>query len=76
VAIKDTAAGLWLQANGNWATQYATLTATLTSPGATSTTWSYTWTPAVAGSYGVSVVATDASGNVDLTKPWVTFTLQ
>ena len=51
---------------------YATINATLANPGAASTGWTFTFTPPIARKYGVSVIAKDANGNADPTKPWVT----
>ncbi|MGB0100780.1 MAG: hypothetical protein WBP61_10920, partial [Nocardioides sp.] len=76
VAIKDTVTQEWLRPNGTWARQYASHTTTLADRGATSTAWSFDFTPPVARKYAVSVIARDAAGNQDPTKPWVTFTVQ
>ncbi len=76
IAIQDTVTKQWLRANGTWSAQYGTLTATLANRGATSTGWSYTFTPPVARKYAVTVIAQDAAGNQDPTKPRVTFTVQ
>ena len=73
VAVQDTVTKQWLRPNGSFANGYATVTATLASPGATSTGWSYSFQPPVARKYGVSVIARDAAGNTDPTKPWTTF---
>jgi DNA-binding beta-propeller fold protein YncE len=74
VAIKDRTTGLWYRSNGTWGS-FQQQAAVLSSPGATSTGWSYGWTPAPGGSgaYAVQVAASDAAGNVDPTKPWVPF---
>jgi DNA-binding beta-propeller fold protein YncE len=75
LGIKNTATGQWWRTNGTWGT-YQALTATLASPGAAATGWSYTWTAPAPGSYGISVEARDAAGNVEpAPKPWVTFTV-
>ena len=55
-------------------TTATTVNATLASPGATSTGWSYVWTPPAAGSYALQVTAVDGVGKVDASKPWVPFT--
>jgi DNA-binding beta-propeller fold protein YncE len=49
--------------------------ATLGTPGGTSTTWSFGWTPAAAGPYAVTVRALDGVGNIDPTRPWVNFSV-
>ena len=72
VAIQDNVTKQWLRANGTFAAGYNAINATLASPGATSTGWNFTFTPTVARKYGVSVIAKDANGNTDPTKPWVT----
>lgn len=75
LAVQDSVTKQWLRPNGTFATGYATVNATLASPGATSTGWTFTFNPPVARKYGVSVIAKDASGNTDPTKPWVIFTV-
>ena len=74
VAIKDTATNLWWRANNTWGT-YQAQAATLAAPGATSTTWSYTWTPPMTGSFSVLVESVDAAGNVAVPKPTRAFTV-
>ena len=49
VAIKDRATSLWYRSNGTWGA-FQNQQATLASPGTTSTTWSYVFTPAAGGS--------------------------
>jgi len=64
--------------NGSsWVSGWTWITpgATLASPGATSTSWSYTWTPPGTGPYAVSVRAVDAAGNIDATRPYYNFTV-
>ena len=75
LAIQDTVTKQWMRANGTFATGYFAFNATLANPGAASTGWSFTFTPPVARKYGVSVIAKDANGNADPTKPWVQFTV-
>jgi len=55
-----------------FSTTYATLLATLDTPGGTSTGWSLPLT-LTNGSYAVTVTAVDAVGNTDSTPPWVPF---
>ena len=76
VAIRDRTSGLWLRGNGTWGT-FQNHLANVASIGATSTTWTYSFTPAPGGSgnYALQVAAADAAGNIDPTKPWVTFQL-
>lgn len=73
VAIRNNATMQWWTGSG-WGT-FRYIDATLASPGATSTAWSYTFNPPEAGSYGVMVQAVDGAGNVDATRPWRSFTV-
>ncbi len=61
VAIKRTADSLWLQPNGTWGT-FKNLAATLASPGATSTGWTFSFTPPATGGYYVQSKAIDGAG--------------
>jgi hypothetical protein len=74
VAIQDRISKQWLRSNGSWG-PFQNQQGVLGSQGATSTGWTYPFTPASGGSgqYAVQVAAVDAAGNVDPTKPWVTF---
>ena len=74
IAVKDRTTGLWYRSNGAWGT-FQTVNATLATPNATSTNWTFAWTPPSGGSglYAVQVTARDGAGNVDATKPWVQF---
>jgi hypothetical protein len=49
--------------------------ATLGTPGGTSTTWSYDFTPPSPSDFAVMVRADDTFGNQDPTKPWVNFSV-
>jgi DNA-binding beta-propeller fold protein YncE len=73
VAIQDRVSKQWFR-NGGWGT-FQAQQATLGTPGGTSTSWSYQWTPPAGGSgqYSLQVVAADAAGNVDPTRAWVAF---
>jgi hypothetical protein len=74
VAIRDRSSGLWWHADGTWGS-FQNLNATLGSPGGSTTSWSFTWSPSSVGSgrYGVRVAAFDAAGNVDPRPPWIRF---
>ena len=74
VAIQDRVSKLWYRSNATWGA-YQKQVATLGSPNAASTAWTYTWTPPAGGlnQYGVSVIATDTSSVVATGKPWRTF---
>lgn len=72
LAVRDTVSGLWW--NGSSWGAFTYLPATLDAPGTASTGWEFSWTPPGPGAYGVSVRATDTSGNIDPTRPWVAFT--
>ncbi len=73
VSIKDRTSGLWLRSNGTFGA-FARIPATLSAPGASSTGWSYVFT-GPPGLYALSLRATDSSGNVDPTMPWVRFSV-
>ncbi len=73
VGIQNATTKQWLKADGTFQTAYTTVNATLASPGATSSSWSFVFTPPVTGRFGISVIAADANGNIDPTKPWVLF---
>jgi hypothetical protein len=75
LGIQDTVSKQWLRPDGTWSATYTTIQATLASAGAASTTWQFAFTPPIARTYGVSVIAKDTSNNTDATKPWVRFTV-
>lgn len=72
VAIKNAATNLWLHPDGTYGA-FAWLPATVAAPGATSTGWTYAWAPPGIGNYVLQVQATDTAGNVDPTRPNVSF---
>jgi DNA-binding beta-propeller fold protein YncE len=74
VAIKNIATNLWWRSNNTWGA-YQLQPASLGTPGGTSTTWSYTWTPPMTGSFSVLVESADAAGNVAVPKPTRSFTV-
>jgi DNA-binding beta-propeller fold protein YncE len=77
VAIKDRNTSLWWNpATSSWGS-LKWIPADLTVPGATSTTWSYTWSGGSSGgSYYAQVRAKDAVGNENASpKPFTRFTL-
>jgi DNA-binding beta-propeller fold protein YncE len=74
VAIKKGTANLWLHPDGTWGV-FQWLPASLGTPGATSTAWSYVWSEPGTGSFNIQVKATDGAGNIDPTKPSVAFTV-
>lgn len=74
VAVRDRTSSRWLQPNGSWATAFAWLASTPASPGARSTSWTFTY-QATPGSFALQVRARDAAGNADPTKPWVRYTV-
>jgi hypothetical protein len=75
MAIRNAATAAWLQANGtSWGPTFAQVDATIASPGATSTTWS--WTRSLPpGSYYVQSRAVDGAGRAEASTPWVPFTV-
>lgn len=72
LGVRDRGTGLWWQPGGGWGA-FAWLDATLASPGAATTTWSYRWGPPADGAYGVLVDAVDTSSRTDPARTWVTF---
>jgi hypothetical protein len=75
VAIRNRVTLRWWNGS-SWSASFVWLNgATLDAPGATSTGWSFAWTPSAGGSYAVTVRAVDGSGNTDPTRPWVNFSV-
>ncbi|MNC86540.1 hypothetical protein D3C83_22120 [compost metagenome] len=74
VAIKNGTTNLWLRTDGTWGL-FQWLPASLTTPGGTSSAWTFPWAPPGTGSFTLQVKATDAAGNIDPTKPSVPFTV-
>jgi hypothetical protein len=75
LAIKRGGTNLWWNGTAfvsgfRWFT-----TATLGTPGGTSTGWSYSWSPPATGPYGLQVRANDAAGNFDQSQPFVNFSV-
>jgi hypothetical protein len=73
VGVQDRGSGQWLRPDGSFG-PYTTLNASVASPTTTSTTWSIQLA-LPAGSYGVSARTMDATGLLDATDAWVTFTV-
>jgi hypothetical protein len=59
--------------NGSSFGAYTYVLATLDSPGATSTTWSYTFTPSTTGNFGLQTRAVDGAGNLGAFSTWRNF---
>ncbi len=74
IGIQDTVSKLWWNGSG-WGT-FNNQNATVDTPGATSTTWSYTFTPPAAGRYGYQAFGLDGAGNVGVKTGFRTVTLQ
>lgn len=74
VAIKSATLNQWWNGTG-WQASFVWVNATVTSPGATSTTWTYNWTPAAVGSYSFMARVGDGAGNLDTSNPLVGFTV-
>jgi len=74
IGIQDRVSKQWFRSTNTWGA-FQAQQATLASPGGTSTGWTFSFTPPSGGSgqYALQVTAADAAGNVDPTKPWVTF---
>jgi DNA-binding beta-propeller fold protein YncE len=74
VAIKRTSTNQWW--NGTtWQTAFKWNAGTVTTPGGTSTSWQYGWTPPATGAYQITLRAGDAAGNFDATRPYYNFTV-
>ncbi len=71
VAIKNKDRNLWWTGSA-WGT-FTWLPATVDTPGATTTTWTYDWTPPEAAAYAMMVKSFDVAGNADPAVPWVSF---
>ncbi|MBA2531702.1 MAG: PKD domain-containing protein [Nocardioidaceae bacterium] len=65
VSLRDADTGRYLQPNGTMAAAFATLNATLASPGATSTTWSLGVTLPTQGNWSFTAIAFDTVGQQD-----------
>ncbi len=62
LVVFDNSTGRYLQNNGTLSSGYSTVNATLATPNATSTTWSYALHLPGAGDYSVTALAFDTSG--------------
>jgi PKD repeat protein len=65
VALEDQDTGRYVQPNGTMAAGFATLNATLASPGATSTTWTLPVDLPTKGEFAVTAFAVDTAGQQD-----------
>jgi len=74
IAVQNTVSKLWWHSDGTWGA-FASYDATLATPGAPTTGWSYVWTPPSPGAYALQVEARDTSQNKDATKPWIKFSV-
>jgi hypothetical protein len=72
VAVRSNTTGQWLHSDGTWG-PFRWNAALLDNPGTTMSAWSWSFDAADSGSYGLLAIATDLAGNVDPTRPWVTF---
>ncbi len=73
INIQDTVSKLWWTGSG-WGA-FTNVPTTLTAPGSTNTTWSYTFSPPATGKYGYQVTAVDSAGNTSAKTAWRTVTL-
>jgi len=74
VGIRNQASGQWWHSDGTWGA-FQSYPATLGSPGARSTSWTFSWVPPTTGNFGINAVARDAAGNIDGSPAWRTFTV-
>jgi large repetitive protein len=65
VALQDGDTGRYVQPDGTMAAGFATVRATLATPGATSTTWTLPVNLPTAGNFGVTAYAVDTAGQTD-----------
>lgn len=65
VALRDSDTGRYVQPDGTMAAAFATVNATLATPGATSTTWNLPIDLPRAGNFGVEAWAVDTAGQQD-----------
>ena len=65
LTVRDRDSGLYVQPNGTKAVNWALLTTTLSSPGATSTVWNRTLVVPASGDYDVVAFAVDTVGQQD-----------
>jgi hypothetical protein len=71
LTIQNTGTGLYWTGSA-WSAAPATVNAGLATPNATASTWSYSFSPGVAGSFTVAAAAADATGNADATPDGAT----
>jgi DNA-binding beta-propeller fold protein YncE len=70
VSIKNAGGQWW---NGSTWGAFTFVTATLSNPGATSTSWTYSLSPPAATGYGFQARGVDAAGNLGVNTVWRTF---
>ena len=80
VALKRNRDNRWWTGSGSsgFGTTFTQHEVTVANPGATSTGWTWDWTPKannVAGAYTIQVQARDAAGNIDSSLPNVVFNM-
>ena len=63
IRLNGTSPAQWWNGT-SFSTTYGFVTATVNNPGQPNSTWSYTFTPPAAGSYGLQTKAVDTSGNL------------
>jgi hypothetical protein len=74
VAIRDRNTLQWWNGSA-WQSSFVWLPTALSDPGGDSTDWSYSFDPPNSSNYVVGLRATDTSGNIDPTLPWVSFAI-
>jgi hypothetical protein len=75
IDIKQVSTGLWWRSNGTWGA-FQWQDATTASPGATASSWSYSWSAPETGDYSVFVRFLDDAGNIGANKPTIPFKVQ
>lgn len=73
IAIRNTDTGLWLQPGGGFGS-YTRQPASLSSPGAASSNWTFS-ASLPNGAYAIQSTGFDAAGNRETARPWIRFTV-
>lgn len=74
IGIKSATLNQWWNGTG-WQAAFVWVNASVTNPGATSSPWSYNWTPPAVGTYSIMLRASDGTGNWSSGTPLANFTV-
>ena len=75
VAVRRSDTGQYLRADQTWGSGLVWLTASLASPGARSSAFTFAWASPAPGRYSLTAQAWDAGNRSDATRPTVSFTV-